>query len=195
MITFPALHAAAFTQPAIDNHAHPLLRAEMRHKIPFEGVISEAEGKALLEDAPQTLACFRATKQLARLYGLEEDNVTWEYIKGYRATLNYTELCELCFKKSGIECILIDDGLTGTESLAEEYKWHEKFISGKAKKIVRIEVVAEVCKFGARQDTDNMFIGDITGSSAQTVRGGYRVVIERIRSSINIHSAQKWDGL
>jgi hypothetical protein len=145
---FPALYAAALTQPAIDNHAHPLLRAEMRHKIPFEGVVSEAEGKALLEDAPQTLACFRATKQLARLYGLEDDNVTWEYIKGHRATLNYTELCKLCFKESGIECILIDDGLTGTESLAEEYKWHDKFISGKTKRIVRIEVVAEVCKFG-----------------------------------------------
>jgi len=46
-----------------------------------------------------------------------------------------------------------------------------------------------------KQDTDNMLIGDITGSSGQTVRAGCRAVIERIRSSINIRTAQKRDGL
>src|SRR6266511_1264543 len=116
---FPMLYKAAFTHPAIDNHAHPLLRAETRNELLFEGVTSEAKDEALLEDAPYTLACFRATKQLSQLYGLKENDVTWEAIKRYRDTLNYEELCTLCFKPSGISCILVDDGLDGSISLGE----------------------------------------------------------------------------
>jgi len=142
---FPTLYRAAFTHPAIDNHAHPLLRAETRNELPFEGVISEAGGQALLEDAPLTLACFRATKQLFRLYGLKDGGVTWEAIKKYRDTLNYEELCTLCFKHSGITCILVDDGLGTSPSLGESYKWFDQFTNGQAKRLVRIESVAEVC--------------------------------------------------
>lgn len=144
-LEFPTLYKAAFTHPAIDNHAHPLLRAEMRNEFPFEGVISEAENQALLEDAPLTLACFRATKQLSRLYGLKENDVSWEAIKKHRDTLDYEELCTLCFKHSGISCILVDDGLGASLSLGESYKWFDRFTNGQAKRLVRIEFVAEVC--------------------------------------------------
>lgn len=181
--SWSTLYSVTFTQPAIDIHAHPLLRVEMRHKLPFEGVISEAEGKALLEDAPHTLACFHATKQLAKLYRLDEDNATWEDIKSHRATLTYAELCELCIKKSGIECILMDDGLAGTESLAEEYKWHDRFTSGKTKRLVRIEVVAEVCKLGVKHYTNELLAGDISRSSMQAAEAECKAITERIRNA------------
>ena len=57
----------AITYPAIDNHAHPLLKAEHRDALNFDGVISEATGSALSEDAVNTLACYRATHQLANI--------------------------------------------------------------------------------------------------------------------------------
>ena len=49
------LRRVAFTFPAIDNHAHSLLRAESRDDPLYEGLISEAEDDAL-KDAVQTLA-------------------------------------------------------------------------------------------------------------------------------------------
>jgi hypothetical protein len=139
----PALYTAALTHPAIDNHAHPLLRSSFRSELPFEGVISEAEGAALTEDAPHTLACFRATRQLARLFGLAKD-ASWEDVKRYRDGMDYEELCRLCFENSGIEVILIDDGLGGVSELAEGYQWHDRFTKGRTRRIVRVEIEAEV---------------------------------------------------
>ena len=139
---YPALYNAALTHPAIDHHAHPLLRSSYRSELPFEGVISEAEGAALTEDATHTLACFRVTRQLARLFGLGED-ASWEDVKCYRDGMDYEELCRLCFEKSRIEVILIDDGL-GVREMAEGYRWHDRFTKGRTRRIVRVEIEAEV---------------------------------------------------
>jgi len=149
---YPSLYTAAFAHPAIDNHAHPLLRSSSRSALSFEGVISEAEGAALTSDAPNTLACFRATKQLSRLFGLGSD-ASWEDVKRHRDGMNYEDLCRLCFKDSGIEIILIDDGLGGVEEMAEGYQWHDRFTKGRTRRIVRVEAEAEVssCAFRSRQ--------------------------------------------
>ncbi|KAF8154021.1 amidohydrolase-domain-containing protein [Crassisporium funariophilum] len=141
-----ALYEAVFTHPAIDNHAHPLLRVDVRNKLPFEGVISEAEGGGLTEDAIHTIACLRATMQLGRLYDLDKEHQrdwSWEDIKSHRATLDYMDLCNKCFAQSRIACILIDDGLGGVADLAEGYKWHDQFTTNKTRRIVRVEIVAE----------------------------------------------------
>jgi hypothetical protein len=143
---FTSLYEAVFAQAAIDNHAHPLLRTEKRHLLPFEGLISEAEGSALVEDARHTLACFRARKHLAQLYGLDQENTTWEDVKSHRDGVDYIDLCSMCFKNSGIKYILIDDGLDASKTLAEDCKWHDQFISGSTRRIVRIELEAEVCR-------------------------------------------------
>jgi len=140
---YPELYSVALTHPAIDNHAHPLLRPSYRFDLPFEGLISEAEGAALTLDAPHTLACFRATKQIARLFGLGSD-ASWEDVKRHRDGMDYEELCRLCFENSGIEVILIDDGLGGVNEMAEEYQWHDRFTKGKTRRIVRVEIEAEV---------------------------------------------------
>lgn len=141
----PSLYDAVFMQPAFDNHAHPLLRPEKRHLLPFEGLISEAKGLALVDDAPYTLACFRATKHLAQLYGLDQKNTTWEDVKSHRAEVDYIKLCSMCFEQSRIKHILIDDGLDVLKTLSEDHKWHDQFISGTTRRIVRIELEAEVC--------------------------------------------------
>lgn len=135
----------ALTFPAIDNHAHPLLKAEHRNAFPFEGLISEATGPALLEDAVHTLACYRATQQLSKLYRLSPGEPSWEAVKHARQTVDYEVLCRACMTPTSIQCILIDDGLGGSADLAEGYKWHDRFTSSPTKRIVRVEVLAEVC--------------------------------------------------
>jgi hypothetical protein len=138
------LARTAFTFPCIDNHAHPLLKAENRSSIPFEGLVSEAEGDALAHDAIYTLACFRATAQLSTLFGLAHDHHTWSDVKAARDQFEYDDLCRMCLEPTRIQCILIDDGLGGSD-LAESYSWHDKFTRNATKRIVRIETLAQVC--------------------------------------------------
>lgn len=138
------LAKVALGYPAIDNHAHPLLKAEHRSIFHFEGLISEAHGTALTEDSVHTLACYRATQQLSQALGLKGEP-TWEAVKQARDSMDYDVLCKTFMESTGIQCILIDDGLGGTSQYAEDYKWHDKFTASPTKRIVRIETLAEVC--------------------------------------------------
>ena len=52
--------------PAIDNHAHPLLKEERRRNLPFKGVISEAQTDAV-GDPIHSLPAYRAARKLAEL--------------------------------------------------------------------------------------------------------------------------------
>lgn len=138
------LARVCFGYPAIDNHAHPLLNAANRNALPFEGVISECNpGQGLIEDAPQTLACFRATAQLSRLYRLSVEP-SWEAVKAARASVDYEQLCTRCMEATRIQCILMDDGIGGAKEMGEGYKWHDKFTYSSTKRIVRVETLAEV---------------------------------------------------
>jgi hypothetical protein len=138
---YPELRETALNFPAIDNHAHPLLRAEKRDDVPFEGLISEAQGNALVEDAVHTLACYRATHQLSGLFGLKD--ATWAEVKTWRSQVDYLDLCKRCMDPTRIQCILLDDGLDDG-SIAETLPWHDQFTHDPSRQIVRIEAVAEV---------------------------------------------------
>ncbi|KAJ7224341.1 amidohydrolase 2 [Mycena pura] len=140
---YPELQEACQYYPAIDNHAHPLLKEEHRDRFDFEGLISEAQGSALAVDAVHTLACRRAVPQLAAVLNLQ--NATWESIKAARAKLPYSDLCNLFMHPSvtGIQCMLLDDGLGGVEEFAEGLSWHDKFAGSPTRRIVRVEIVAE----------------------------------------------------
>ncbi|KAI0085530.1 amidohydrolase-domain-containing protein [Irpex rosettiformis] len=138
----PELAKVALTFPAIDNHAHPLLRESHRDAFAFEGLISEATGEALTKDAVNTVACFRATLQLGKLFYLE-NKPSWETIKNVRREMAYEQLCRNCMEPSHIQCILFDDGLGGVTEFSEDYKWHDKFTSSPSKRIVRVEILAE----------------------------------------------------
>ena len=143
------LSRIVFSYPAIDNHAHAFLREEHKNAWPFEGLISEAQGDGpLLRDAVQTLACYRATTQLAKLFGLGP-NADWEAVKAYRNSIPYEQLCKMCMEPTNIQCILIDDGLGGADKhKMYDYKWHDNVAHSPTKRIVRVETVAEVFKHG-----------------------------------------------
>ena len=119
------LARVALSYPAIDNHAYPLLEAEHRSIFEFEGLISEATGLALMQDAVHTLACFRATAQLGQVLGLR-GKLTWEAVKQARDPTNYDKLRKVFMELTGIQCILVDGGLGGSSQYAEDYKWHDR---------------------------------------------------------------------
>jgi len=148
------LSQVVFNYPAIDNHAHPLLKASHKDSdnFPFEGLVSEAQGPSLLRDAPTTLACFRATIQLSKLYNLNLAQPSWEDIRQARKSIDYGDLCKMCLEPTNIQCILIDDGLGGVKEFAEDYKWHDKYTHSLTKRIVRVEIVAEVSSFAMMVD-------------------------------------------
>ena len=137
-----SLKDVVFNYPAIDNHAHPLLKEEHRHSLPFEEVISEAQPNAV-KDVVYSLPGYRAARQLAELYGLEPD-ADWEEIKNHRDALEYERLCEVNMQKSGIQTLLLDDGLRGVQEMANDLSWHGRFTNGSVYRLVRIEPIAEV---------------------------------------------------
>jgi hypothetical protein len=130
--------------PAIDNHAHPLLTEENRDRLAFEGLTSEAQGPAL-EDAVFTLAHTAARRDLVQLYDLPAGQASWEDVKKHRTERTYYDLCRLCFRRAIIQCILIDDGLGGVKEMAEEYQRHDRYTLSPTRRIVRVEVIAQVC--------------------------------------------------
>ncbi|KAF8341813.1 amidohydrolase-domain-containing protein [Amanita rubescens] len=132
---------ATLAYPAIDNHAHPLLSNANSNALPFEETISEASSEALINDAPNTLACSRAAIQLKKLFGMR-DNESWADVKAKRASMDYVELCRLCLQESNIHCILIDDGLAPKQEL-ESLGWHDQFTKQRIRRIVRVETEAE----------------------------------------------------
>ncbi|KAF9652156.1 amidohydrolase 2 [Thelephora ganbajun] len=136
-----SLRDIVFNYPAIDNHAHPLLKEEYRRSLPFEGVISEARPNAI-GDAIHSLPGYRAARQIAELYGLDP-GADWEEIKSHRDTLEYDQLCDMNMQKSGIQCLFLDDGLRGVQEMANDLGWHGRFTNDSVYRLVRIESIAE----------------------------------------------------
>ncbi|EJD06100.1 uncharacterized protein FOMMEDRAFT_78898 [Fomitiporia mediterranea MF3/22] len=136
---YKELAHAALSYPAIDNHCHPLLSEAYKDNFDFEGIISEARGTALTEDAVHTLVCYRATRQLAELLTCDRD---WDAVKRRRDSMSYEELCKACLQSTGIQCFLLDDGLDANGT-CERVDWHDQYSSSPSKRIVRVETLAQ----------------------------------------------------
>lgn len=140
MATLEDLRNTIWNYPMIDNHAHPLLLPPYQKTREFESVVSEAHGEALGQSV-DTLAHYRAVKQLAQLYECEED---WEEIKTKRrekqAAPVYSDTITTCFE--GIQCLLLDDGLDKPNHCLG-WEEHGQFTASPSKRLVRIEQAAE----------------------------------------------------
>ncbi|KAK0236913.1 amidohydrolase 2 [Armillaria nabsnona] len=137
--TFKTLVKTTKTYPIIDNHAHPLLTAANKASFPLEAVFTEADGDAI-KDSVHSLSCFRATSQLGQILGLDEPS--WDDVKKKRNEMDYSDLCNLLMRPTGIQCLMLDDGLGGVAEMAEDWMWHRQF-NCSVKRIVRIEIEAE----------------------------------------------------
>lgn len=137
-----------FGYPAIDNHCHPILSEAHKNDFSLEGIFTEAQGDAI-EDAEYTLPGYRATKELAEFFGCEAD---WDIVKVKRKKLPYDDLCRFSFERTGIQCLLLDDGLDADGHKAcEGISWHDQFTSSPSKRILRIEALAQVRTFASNK--------------------------------------------
>ncbi|RIB04208.1 hypothetical protein C2G38_2254500 [Gigaspora rosea] len=132
-----ALLRTISTFPLIDNHCHNLLTSDASLNCPLEACFSEARGDAL-KDASQTIALKRGVQQLAELYNCPP---TLDDIKQVRDLTSYIDICKSCFKPTGIQSLLLDDGLDTLGDLMDVQS-HVGLVDV-AQRIVRIESIAE----------------------------------------------------
>ncbi|KJK89851.1 hypothetical protein H633G_06265 [Metarhizium anisopliae BRIP 53284] len=133
-----ALRRSILSTPIIDNHAHPLLKSSHIAKYPLLTIVTEAHGDAL-DSSRTSLAHIRAVKQLSEQLGCA---ATWDAVEAAIAKErrhDYAEWTRKCL--SGIECVLVDDGLDH-EQAVEPYSYFDQFAPSPSKRILRIEQVA-----------------------------------------------------
>ncbi|KAL0942698.1 glutamine synthetase [Colletotrichum truncatum] len=126
------------TTPIIDNHAHPLLDLEAIGRYPLLSITTEATGDAI-HASLTSLAHLRAVKQLAKVLRCEP---SWEAVVNAieaKRIEDYDAWVGECL--SGIESVLVDDGLDG-ENEVYPYSYFSDLTRSPAKRIVRIEKVA-----------------------------------------------------
>ena len=127
------------TTPIIDHHAHNLLLPTELGAHELLSITSEANGLALQQGAPSTLAHIRAVHQLSELLQCAP---TWDAVQAaveQKRKEPDEAWARQCF--SGLETALIDDGLD--PSNVHPYEWHDRLTRSRCKRIVRIERVAE----------------------------------------------------
>lgn len=141
------LTRAIYSTPIIDNHAHPLLKPTALKRYPLLSIFTEAHGDAL--PASQTsLAHIRGVKQLSLILGCENN---WEAVSNAiqrKQQGDYKAWVQRCL--SGIETILVDDGLD-SEDKSEPYSYFNGLTRSSNKRIVRIEhlaarIIDEACR-------------------------------------------------
>ncbi|CAG8560590.1 15458_t:CDS:2, partial [Dentiscutata heterogama] len=132
-----ALLRTVSTFPLIDNHCHNLLTSDASLICPLEVCFSKARGDAL-KDASQTSALKRGVRQLAEVYNCTP---TLDNIKQVRDLMSHIDICKTCFKPTGIQSLLLDDGLDALSGLMDMQN-HVGLVDV-ARRIVRIESIAE----------------------------------------------------
>ncbi len=123
--------------PAIDHHAHNLLKPEVMVKYPYNRFFSEAyDPKLIATHSRNTLFYRRSLKDISQLLNCE---VTEEAIIQSRQQLGLESLTKLCFDSSNLSAIFLDDGFMPKEVLP--WQWHQKFT--RIKRVLRLEYLAE----------------------------------------------------
>jgi len=205
-----SLVEAIETTPIIDHHAHNLLLPSDIGAHDLLSITSEANGPALKQGAPSTLAHLRAVHQLAHILNCDP---TWNAVQtAIERKRNEPDdaWARQCFH--GIETVLIDDGLNPLN--VHPYEWHNRLTRTKCKRIVRIERVAEklmrnayeeFCTLTAEQQmthnhgVTSQFIEHIESALADPDVAGFKSVIcyrvgLRI-SDFDPHGSETIDGM
>lgn len=172
-----SLVEAIETTPIIDHHAHNLLIPSEIGAHDLLSITSEANGPALKQGAPSTLAHLRAVHQLGKLLDCDP---TWSAVQtAIQRKRNEPDdaWARQCFH--GLETVLIDDGLDPAN--VHPYEWHDRLTRSKCKRIVRIERVAEKFMTDAYED-----FGKLTVEQQKTYKHGVTSrFIEHIQDALS----------
>lgn len=123
--------------PAIDQHAHNLLKPEAIARYPYPAAFTEGhDGEIVNYHARHTLCYRRSLREIAALLECEPKE---EAILTQRSQLGLERFTELFFSAAKLDAILLDDGFLPEEILPVE--WHQRFVP--VYRLLRLEVLAQ----------------------------------------------------
>jgi predicted TIM-barrel fold metal-dependent hydrolase len=137
--------------PAIDHHAHNLLKPEAVRDSPFPRAFTEGTDPAVFHNhARHTLFYHRSIRDIA---GLLRCAPSEEAVQARREELGIHKLTAGCFDAANLSGVFLDDGFLPEELLP--WEWHEQFVS--VRRVLRLEYLAETL-IEATHDFDS-FLG------------------------------------
>ncbi|MFN3151309.1 amidohydrolase family protein [Bremerella sp.] len=123
--------------PALDQHAHNLIKPEVASQTPFQAAFTEGyDPDIITHHAQHTLFFRRSLRDLGQLLACEPIE---EAILARRSEMTLEQLTAKCFTAANMEGILIDDGLLPGNILPLD--WHRQFVP--VQRLLRVEVLAE----------------------------------------------------
>ncbi|MCX7594079.1 MAG: amidohydrolase family protein [Fischerella sp.] len=126
-----------FDIPAIDQHAHNLLKPEVAARSSYAAAFTEGYDPEIINlHARNTFFYRRSLREIAAFLNCEPQE---EVILARRESLGLEQLTKLYLSAANLEAIYLDDGLQPDSILP--LSWHEKFVP--VKRILRLEVLAE----------------------------------------------------
>jgi predicted TIM-barrel fold metal-dependent hydrolase len=123
--------------PAIDQHAHNLVREDVVATLPYPDTFTEAYDPAIVQHHARSTLCFR--RSLRDVAALLDCAPQEEAILARRTELGLEELTRLCFAAAHLRSIFLDDGFLSDTILPIE--WHQQFLP--IHRLLRIEMLAE----------------------------------------------------
>ncbi len=134
--------------PAVDQHAHPVLRPEALARRPYASAFTEGQDPALLAGFARDTLCYRRSlRDVAALLGCAPAE---DAVLARRDELGAERVAETCFAAARLEAVLLDDGFLPDES--QPLDWHARFV--RVRRVLRLEAVAETCLTAARNFDD-----------------------------------------
>lgn len=131
----PTLREEILQLKAVDQHAHPVLKAES--ELPFAAAFTEATDPVSWErDTPHGLFYRRSIRQLAKLYRCAARDVE---VLAVRKRVDLTARTALCLQESNLKALLLDDGLMPDDIMPLD--WHGQFLP--VRRLLRIEQLVE----------------------------------------------------
>lgn len=122
--------------PAIDQHAHNVLKPEAAARYPFVAAFSEAHAPAMFEHTRRTLFYRRSLRDIGELL---ECDASEEAILKRRQQLGIEQISARCFRAANLCALFLDDGFLPDDTLP--IAWHKQFVS--AHRLLRLEWLAE----------------------------------------------------
>ena len=124
--------------PAIDQHAHNLLRPEAAMHYPYASAFSEGSDPEIRNHHAKYTLCYR--RSLRELGLLLNCKPTEADIISQRQAMGLDTLTQRCFEASNLSGILLDDGFLPDTILSAQ--WHQQFVP--VQRLLRLERLAEM---------------------------------------------------
>lgn len=123
--------------PAIDQHAHNLVRPEVVAHTPYTAAFTEGYDPDILNYHVRHTFCYRRSiREIAALLNCEPQESA---ILAQRTQLTLEALTERCFQAANLQAIVLDDGFLPDTILP--LQWHQQFLP--VCRLLRLERLAE----------------------------------------------------